>query len=142
MERPNYWRAAVSGFFATYVMTVAAQWAAGVGLARLDPSRLMAFSFNQSPYLFGLAAHFMNGVILGLMYARWERLVPGKNAWAKGLWVGVATTVAAQVVSGIVGPAGFFWNRPRFVAGLATSLLAHVVFGVFLAVGYSREGEK
>jgi len=140
MERPHYWRAAVCGLVATYMMSVAAHWVAALGLPRGDPSRLMAYSM-KAPYLSGLAAHYMNGIILGMMYARWGRLVPGGNCWAKGVWVGILTTVAAQVVVGVVGPRGFFWNAPAPAARLATSLFAHLVFGVALAVAYAREEE-
>ena len=70
-------------------MTVAAQWVRGIGLPPAEPSRLMAYSFGQSPYLFGLAAHFMNGIILGLMYARWRSMVPGHSAWMRGITVGI-----------------------------------------------------
>ncbi|MDA0999228.1 MAG: hypothetical protein O2807_01755 [bacterium] len=142
MERPNYWRAAVCGFVATYVMTVAAQWAGGIGLPRLDPSRLMAFSFGKSPYVFGLFAHAMNGVVLGLMYAKWEKLIPGKNAWIKGIWIGIITTLAAKIIVGpLVGPPRPFWGSGPMLA-LVTSTIAHLAFGLALAVGYARDGER
>lgn len=141
MDRPNYRRAAVCGFIATYVMTVAAQWAGGIGLPQLDPSRLMAFTFGKSPYLFGLFAHAMNGIILGLMYAKWERLVPGKNMWVKGIWIGIITTLAAKfIVVPLVGPPGPILSVAT-MPGLVTSTIAHLTFGLVLTVGYAKDGE-
>ena len=143
MQRPNYWRASVCGFVATYMMTVAAQWTRGIGLPPLDPSRLMAFSFGKSPYIFGLLAHMMNGVILGMMYARWEGRVPGNSVWMKGVWVGIGATLAAKiVVAPLVGPFGAFWKGPNVGPAFISSLIAHLVFGIVLAVAYSREGES
>ncbi|MBI3128440.1 MAG: hypothetical protein HYZ11_12615 [Candidatus Tectomicrobia bacterium] len=141
MERPNYWRATVSGLIATYIMSVCAYWLVAIHLPPSDPARLMAFSLGKTTYWMGLAAHYANGAILGLMYARWREWVPGENPWMKGVCVGVVTTVAAQVVGGLVGPLGFFWNRPAAIRGLLTSLIAHLVFGLALAVAYAREEE-
>lgn len=142
MERPDYWRAAIAGVIATYVMSVAAQWTTALGLPRADPSRLMAYSFGNAPYAVGLFAHGMNGLILALMYARWQRLVPGKTAWIKGIWVGLITALVTQMLVGpLVGPSGFFWTKPNPVGQLLTSLIAHLAYGLVLAVGYSREGE-
>lgn len=141
MERPNYWRATVSGLIATYMMSVSAHWVTAIRLPAADPAKLMAFSLGGMSYWMGLAAHYANGVILGLMYARWRDQVPGGNPWMKGVWVGILTTVAAQFVSGLVGPQGFFWRRPNPLPGLLTSLIAHLVFGLALAVAYAREEE-
>ena len=137
MDTPNYWRGCFSGIIATYVMTVAAQWVRGIGLPPADPSRLMAYSFGQAPYLIGLAAHFMNGIILGLVYARWRAVVPGHSVWMKGITDGIVSTLAAQLVVGpFVGPNGFFWQQPQPLAVLATSTIAHLVFGLVLVTAY------
>lgn len=141
MERPNYWRATVSGLIATYMMSVCAYWLVAIRLPAADPAKLMAFSLGQTSYWMGLAAHYANGVILAMMYARWRDQVPGANPWMKGVWVGVITTVGAQFVGGLVGPQGFFWRRPNALPGLLTSLIAHLVFGLALAVAYAREEE-
>jgi hypothetical protein len=102
----------------------------------------MVYSFGGAPYAFGLFAHVMNGLILALMYARWQWLVPGRSPWAHGVAIGVATTLAAQLVVGpLVGPGGFPWTRPHPIPGLLTSLIAHLAFGLVLALGYSRLGE-
>ena len=114
MDKPNYWRGCFSGIIATYLMTVSAYWVSSVGLPPTDPSRLMAYSFGQAPYLFGLLAHFMNGIILGLMYARWRNFVPGNSILVKGIVIGVLMTLAAQLFVGpAVGPKGFFWQQAK-----------------------------
>lgn len=138
MGSPNYFRAAVCGLVATYMMSVAGHWEVSIGLPRLDPSKLMAFSFGKAPYWVGAVAHYVNGLILGLMYARWQEYIPGGNRWMKGVTVGVVTTIAAQVISGMVTPRGFIKPLPAIIA----SLFLHLVFGVALAYAYSKEGER
>lgn len=138
MERPNYFRAAVCGLIATYIMSVAGQWGVSIGLPRMDPGKLMAFSFGQSPLWLGEAAHFANGLVLGMMYARWEDKIPGEHVWVKGVMVGVITTVGAMIVSGMVTPRPFIKPLVPMIA----SLFLHLIFGITLAYAYSREGEK
>lgn len=140
MGNPNYWRGTFSGIIATYLMTVSAYWVSSIGLPPTDPSRLMAYSFGQAPYLFGLAAHFMNGIILGLMYARWRSLIPGRSIRVKGIVIGVLMTLAAQLVVGpAVGPKDFFWQQAQPLATLATSTIAHLVFGLVLVTAYEAK---
>ena len=135
MERPNYFRAAVCGLVATYVMSVAGHWEVSIGLPRMDPSKLMAFSFGKSPYWIGAVAHYVNGLILGMMYARWQEHIPGANRWMKGAAVGVVTMISAQIISGMVTPLPFIKPLPVMFA----SLFLHLIFGVVLAYAYSRE---
>jgi hypothetical protein len=136
MERPNYFRAAVCGLVATYVMSIAGHWEVGIGLPRMDPSKLMAFSLGKAPYWVGGLTHYVNGLILGMMYARWQEHIPGANRWMKGVTVGVVTMISAQIISGIITPFGFIKPLPMIIA----SILLHVIFGVVLAYAYSREG--
>jgi uncharacterized membrane protein YagU involved in acid resistance len=139
MDKPNYWRGFFSGTIATYVMTVSAYWVSSIGLPPTDPSRLMAYSFGQAPYLFGLAAHFMNGIVIGLIYARWRSFVPGHSIWMKDIVIGVLMTLAAQLIVGpTVGPKGFFWQQAQPLGVLATSTIAHLVFGLSLVASYEE----
>lgn len=137
--QPNYQRAIIAGIVATFVMSIAAQWVAAIGLPKADPSRLMQYSFGGSPYILGLAAHFMNGIVLALMYAKWKGRVPGGSTLMRGVVIGVATMLAAQLLVGPgVGPMGFFWEHgglPR----VATSLIAHLTFGIALTVAYDED---
>ena len=141
MDKPNYWRGFFSGILATYLMTVsAAYWVSSIGLPPTDPGGLMAYSFGQAPYLFGLAAHLMNGIIIGLIYARWRKLVPGRSFWIKGIIIGVGMTLVAQLVVGpAVGPKGFFWQQSQPLGVLATSTIAHLVFGIALVIAYEEK---
>ena len=138
MERPNYFRAAVCGLVATYVMSIAGHWEVGIGLPRMDPSRLMAFSLGKAPYWVGGLTHYVNGLVLGLMYARWQEHIPGGNRWMKGVAVGFATAISAQIISGMVTPLPFIKPPPVIIA----SLFLHLIFGVVLAYAYSREGVR
>lgn len=134
---PNYLRGAICGLVATYIMSIAGHWEVGIGLPRMDPSKLMAFSLGKAPYWVGGLTHYVNGLILGMMYARWSGKIPGESVWMKGLVIGVGTMIAAQIISGFITPFGFIKPMPMIVA----SLLLHIIFGVVLAYAYSREGE-
>ncbi len=133
---PNYLRGAVCGLVATYIMSIAGHWEVGVGLPRMDPSNLMAFSLGKAPYWVGGLTHYVNGLILGMMYARWAGKIPGESVWMKGLVIGVAATIAAQVISAFITPI-----RIKPMPMIVASLMLHIIFGVVLAYSYSREGE-
>ncbi len=134
---PNYLRGAVCGLVATYIMSIAGHWEVGFGLPRMDPSRLMAFSLGKAPYWVGVLTHYVNGLILGMMYARWSGKIPGESVWMKGLVIGIGATIAAQVISGFITPI-----RIKPMPMILASLILHIIFGVVLAYAYSREGEE
>jgi len=145
-------RAAVAGFFATFIMTVTGLWQSGVGLPRMDVGAMLMAGINgpmeegaEPMYgiAWGQAAHFLNGVILAFIYAMWlyDRL-PGPGV-VKGAIYGVITTLIAglavvPIVTAAAGqPAGvLFANTENAVMRIIGALVTHLAYGVALGVGY------
>lgn len=142
MSPANFWRATVAGFLATYVMTMTGFWQAGVGLPKLDTAATLAANMGHG-YAWGMAAHFLNGTILALIYATWfyDRLPGGRLA--KGVVYGLILTLVAWVVVGpLVSPAGpFFLNTPAPLMMLAGSLIVHLGYGIALGLSYTPEAQ-
>ncbi len=143
MTQANFLRAVVAGFIATYVMTMTGFWQAGIGLPKMDPAGLMAMQMGQA-YGWGQAAHFLNGIILALIYAQWfYGRLPG-GGLVKGIIYGVLATIAAVAVviplisASTANPAGiFFTNTPMPGAMLLGALAGHLGYGVALGLAYT-----
>ena len=140
----QFLRAILSGFFATFVMTIAGYWQLGLGLPRVDAGGVLAQNARRSE-LWGSYAHYMNGIILALGYARWlEPLLPGPAA-LKGLSYGVATSLLADglvmpLIDPRVGP--FFAKTPRPARLRTASLLVHLAYGLALGVFYAERSAR
>src|SRR5712692_6912826 len=115
MSTSDFWRAVIAGFFATYVMTVAAAWQQAIGIHPHDPAGFMAQSLDPlgsgRGWAWGSFYHFMNGITLALLYAR---LIHGRlslhplvlaNLYGLGLVV-----VAMGILAPLLAPEqiGFF----------------------------------
>jgi len=153
MSNVCYTRAAVSGFVATFVMTVTGLWMAGVGLPRMDVGAMVLAGMNgpleegASPtyasIAWGQAAHFLNGIVLAFIYAMWlYRPLPGPDL-VKGVIYGVLTTLAAGVVvvpiiTAAAGqPSGILMtNAPDTFIRIVGSLVVHLAYGVTLGIAY------
>ncbi len=148
MSRTNFLRAMVAGFIATYVMTMTGFWQAGIGLPKMDPAGMMAAQMGQG-YGWGQAAHFLNGIILALIYARWlYGLLPGAPL-LKGVLFGIMATIAAVVAvvplisASMPTPVGiFFSNTPMPGAMLLGALIGHLAYGVALGLAYCPAEES
>lgn len=96
----------------------------------------------------GQAAHFLNGIILALIYARWfYGRLPGA-ALVKGVLYGFIATIAAVAVvvpmisASMPNPVGiFFSNTPMPGAMLLGALIGHLAYGVVLGFTYSPAEE-
>lgn len=143
MSQTNFLRAVVAGVIATYVMTMTGFWQAGIGLPKMDPAGMMAAQMGQG-YGWGQAAHFLNGIILALIYARWfYGRLPGARL-VKGAIYGVIATIAAVAVvvplisASLPHPVGiFFGNTPMPGAMLFGALVGHLAYGVALGLTYT-----
>lgn len=133
----------VAGILASYAMTVAAAWQAGLGLDAMDPSRLMVTSLNRAhsgaPYgiAFGHLYHYLNGIAFALLYyVLFRAWLPG-NWLVRGVLYGIiAFLLAAGLVSPLATGSGiFFSNTPEPLRMTASSLVPHLVFGVTLTFG-------
>jgi len=138
------------GVFATYVMTVAAAWQHAIGIHPHDPAQFMAQSLDPlgsgRGWVWGSFYHYINGITLALVYARW---IHGKlslhplvlaNLYGLGL-VGVAMGILAPLLA----PAqiGFFALKTgqalNFTIG---SIIAHAAYGTTLALFYLPERQR
>lgn len=140
MNRKKFLHAVTAGFIATYVMTMTGFWQAGIGLPKMDVGMMMADNMGHS-YNWGNLAHFLNGILLALVYVRffYDRL-PGP-AVIKGISYGVITTLAAGfVIVPLVSPAGvFFLNTPAPLFMTLGSLVIHLAYGTALGIAYAPD---
>jgi len=158
MPTVNFWRAAVAGFFATFIMTATGLWQPGLGLPRVDVGMMTMGGLNgpleegaEPTYgiAWGQAAHFLNGIVLAFIYAMWVHgRLPGPG-WIKGLIYGVILTViagvvVAPIVTAAAGqPAGIlFANTESPVMRVIGALVIHLAYGIALGLGYKHRGEE
>lgn len=142
MSGSNFLRAVTAGFIATFAMTMMGFWQAGIGLPKFDVGALLAANMGHE-YGWGQAAHFIDGMLLALIYARWlYGMLPGP-ALVKGIVYGIIATIAAQVVvvplvtAPLAEPAGFFFARtPMPGMMMLGSLIIHLAYGITLGILY------
>ncbi|GBD39161.1 hypothetical protein HRbin37_01428 [bacterium HR37] len=137
MSRENFMRSVLAGFIATYVMTMTGFWQAGLGLPKIDVGAMLAANMGHT-YAWGQLAHFINGIILALIYAKWlYKVLPGHRV-VKGIIYGIITTIAAGlVVVPLASPAGVFFTRtPNPAIMIIGSLVIHLAYGFTLGVIY------
>jgi uncharacterized membrane protein YagU involved in acid resistance len=141
-NRIDWIRATVVGVLATHIMTMMGFWQAGLGLPKMDVGAMLAGNMGQS-YAWGQLAHYLNGILLALIFAAWlYRLLPGSGL-VKGIAYGLLTTVAAElVIVPLASPAGiFFSNTPNPGWMVLGGLVPHLAYGVALGLGIELFGE-
>lgn len=129
---------AVSGFLATYFHLVFALIADRVGLVRLDLTKGTAqLIFGESyggnpPYVLGLAAVHLNGIIFALLYATVVGPMMTGPHVLRGLAYGGLLYLYSQCIHvPLFMKGGLFSHKVNSRAWL-TAALAHVVYGVIL----------
>lgn len=138
----NFIRATVAGFLATFTFTMAGFWGVGIGLPKIDVGALMAASMGHA-YGWGQTAHFLNGIVLALIYAFWlYHWLPGPRL-VKGFVYGILTTIAAGLIvvplasTAAQEPSGiFFANAPNTGLMILAALIVHLVYGLTLGALY------
>ena len=148
MSPSVFWRTAIAGFIATFVMTMTGFWQHGVGIRTVDVGFLLATNMTAShpemPYsLFaGNLAHFANGVLLALIWVAFvRRYVPG--SWVlHGIVYGVFLMVIADLfVFPLIADVGVFFARTRAPgAMLLASLIVYLAYGLALTLGLELAG--
>lgn len=147
MRANVFWRTIISGFFATFAMTMVAFLQAGFGLPPIDVGHILKESFNHAhqfgPYdiLWGNTAYYIIGIILALIWVVFlQHRIPG-NRLVQGLVYGVMISlVAAVVIAPIVSlaagePFGVFYFKtwtPGLI--LLAGLTMHLVYGLVLVL--------
>jgi hypothetical protein len=139
-------RAAVAGFVGGYIMLLAGYWMEAVfGFSDLNLAHAglrYVSGGRQGWWLVGIIFHFVDSVLLGLLFAtvvyrRWKRLAqplgPFWGSVALGIgfglavWLFIAMLIAMPFLGS--GPFGYKTGSPR--PALA-SLVLHVIFGALL----------
>lgn len=147
MSNRIFWRTVISGFFATFTMTMIAFLQAGMGLPLIDIGYFLTETFNyihQSDVysiFWGNAAYMFIGIILALIWVVFlQQRIPGN--WAvQGIIYGILISlVAALVVSPLVSKAagdtfGIFYTQTWFPGRmLLAGLIMHLGYGIVLTL--------
>jgi hypothetical protein len=132
---------ALAGLVAGYVMAIAGIWAGRVpGLVAFDLAdfgRRYMVSDRPSAWLFGLASHLANSVLLVLL---WEMVVEPNLEWPRLLaglaWgVALAFTLSGALVSPLAG-LGFLGLKPGDLRVPVTNVLLHALWGGIVGALY------
>jgi hypothetical protein len=132
----------LAGLAAGYLMALAGLWAGRVpGLVAIDIAewgRRYMVSDRPSAWLFGLASHLANSVLLVLVWAMliepnlgWPRALEGLT-WGLALAVALAGALLAPLTG--LGLMGRKTANPRFAL---TNLLMHALWGLTVGVLYT-----
>lgn len=150
-----FFRTVISGFIATFAMSMVAFIQGGLGLPVVDIGHIIVGSFNEvhvdEPYdiLWGNVAYFMGGILLALIWVVFlSDRIPG-NWFVRGLLYGVLISlVSGLVLSPLVSLAagdwfGFFY-LDTWVPGLLilASLIMHLSYGMALLLCLKVAGVK
>ena len=131
----------LTGLVAGYVMALAGLWAGRVpGLVAVDIAdfgRRYMVSDRPSAWLFGMASHLANSVVLVLV---WAMVIEPNLDWPRpfeGLIAGLALagTLAGALVAPLTGLGFMGWRTgsPRFAV---TTILVHALWGVLVGSLY------
>jgi hypothetical protein len=131
----------LTGLIAGYLMAVTGLWSGRIpGFVAIDIAeygRRYMVSDRPSAWLFGLASHLANSVLLVLTWAMliepnldWPRPLEGL-AWGLVLAVGFAGALVVPL-SGL----GFMGRRTGNARFAATNLLMHAVWGLLVGLLY------
>jgi len=141
----TFWRTLISGFIATFTMTLIAFLQGGLGLPTIDVGHILKESFNQvhlsDPYtiLWGNIAYYIVGILLALFWvvflhnritASW--LLQGA---LYGLMISIiAGLIVAPVASMAAGDSFGIFYIDTWVPGLVllAGLTMHLGYGVVL----------
>lgn len=145
LDSNTFWRTVISGFIATFIMTMIAFLQSGFGLPAIDVGHILKESFNEvheaEPYniLWGNIAYYLVGILLALIWVIFlHKRIPGRW-YIKGVIYGViisivAGLVVAPLVSSAAGdPFGIFYMdtwTPGLI--LMAGLVMHLAYGVSL----------
>ena len=82
--------------------------------------------------------HFIVGsLVWGWIYAVMEPIIPGRQAWRKGLYFGLMVTLLVWFTVLPLAGAGAFGAHISWIQPVV-SLIQHVIYGVVLALAFNR----
>ncbi|MDG5766243.1 hypothetical protein QA596_02110 [Balneolales bacterium ANBcel1] len=153
MSSSTFYRTIVSGFIATFVMSMTAFLLGGLGLPVLDIGYIIEGSFNHvhlnQPYniVWGNAAYFMGGILMALVWVVYLHQRIPLHWFFQGVIYGVIiSVVAGLILSPLVALAagdtvGLFYTD-TWVPGriLLAGFIMHLVYGLVLMLCLKHAG--
>lgn len=151
----DFWRTAISGFIATFVMSMTGFLQSGLGLPVIDVGYFLMESFNlaheTNPYtiLWGNVSFYMFGIILAFIWVVFlQKRMPG-NWFVHGVIYGIIISLlAGLIVSPLVSmaagePFGIFYTE-TWIPGLIilAGLIMHLAYGLVLMICLRYAGVK
>jgi hypothetical protein len=134
----NFKYAALAGFAGTAAMTAMMLAAPMMGMPPMNIGEMLGSMMGGITAL-GWIAHFMNGIILAIVYAVVVApRFPGPKP-VGGMLFAVAPWLMAQVVVMPMMGAGFFSGSMVAAAG---SLMGHLVYGAIVGAAYRPASAK
>jgi hypothetical protein len=146
MTGQEFLRAVTVAFIATFVATVYGYWEVLFGLPKLDFASVLGRRLvpeGSSPefvFNWGMAQHFIDSIILGILYAQFFHPAYRWSHWASGMTFGILVWIASGVVTAPLFRMGFFWSVWGDTAPLGV-FLWHLLWGLALGTAL-RIGEK
>ncbi len=137
----NTQKAIIAGVAATAVMSLVAMFVAPMmGMPKMDFGNMLGTGnpMMEMPYAAGWMVHFVLGIIMAIVYAKFLfGKLPG-NGIVQGIVYGLILFVLAQVmVMPMMGSGVFSGGNMQMIMG---SLVGHIVFGATLGAVYSKAG--
>lgn len=147
MSSGVFWRTIISGFIATFIMTMISFIQGGVGLPVIDIGHILKESFNHvhssEPYnmLWGNVAYYIGGMLMALIWVAFlKNRIPG-NWMIQGLLYGIIISIfSGLVISPLVGLSagdsfGIFYSD-TWVPGLIllAGVMMHIGYGLSLTI--------
>lgn len=135
----NISKAIVAGVAATAVMSVVAMFVAPMmGMPKMDFGAMLGTGnpMMPMPYAAGWMIHFVMGIIMAIVYAKFLfGKLPG-NGIIQGIIYGLILFVLAQVmVMPMMGNGVFSGGNMQMIMG---SMIGHIVFGAVLGGVYAK----
>lgn len=131
----------IAGLIAGYVMALAGLWAGRIpGLVAVDIAdfgRRYMVSDRPSAWLFGLASHLANSILLTFVWATTVEPNFGWPRWLEGAAFGalLAPTLAGALVAPMAG-LGFMGRKTGSSKFAVTNVLVHLVWGTLAGLVY------
>lgn len=131
----------ISGLIAGYIMAIAGLWASRIpGLASVDIAdfgRRYMVSDRPSAWLFGLASHLANSIILTLLWATTIEPNLSWPRWLEGAVFGIflAFALAGMLVAPMSG-LGFMGRKTGGGRFALTNIFVHIVWGIIVGLIY------
>jgi hypothetical protein len=139
MTGHEFFRAVTVAFVAAFVATVYGYWEVLFGLPKLDFASVLGRrivpegSSKEFVFNWGMAQHFIDSIILGVLYAQFFHPAYRWHHWTSGPTFGILVWIASGMVTSPLFQMGFFWSAWGDRAPLGV-FLWHLIWGLALGI--------